>query len=174
MKKSKCRTRYVIYTDGSVMHHIDGDSKPGGWAAVIISTERLKIVAKRRNGEEKIFNVQGREGIKKRIKKIKGGSPNTTIMEMEMTAAIMGLKRTQKGSKVTLCTDSKILVSGMQNPNLFDAKKLKNKDLWQALHDLSADRFIKWVWVKGHSGIKHNETADARAKMAAKRLIKEQ
>jgi ribonuclease HI len=40
---------------------------------------------------------------------------------------------------------------------------VKNIDLWQALDELNQQHDVEWRWVKGHSGHRENEIADALA-----------
>jgi len=45
-----------------------------------------------------------------------------------------------------------------------DKKPVVNKDLWQKLDALNAERDIQWKWVKGHAGDVGNEKADELAR----------
>ena len=91
---------------------------------------------------------------------------------MELTAAIKALQYVERPSKIILTTDSEYVRKGItewiENWKMRDwktaAKKpVKNKNLWQALDELSKMHEINWKWVKGHSGHRENEIADALA-----------
>ena len=135
----------IIYTDGACQ----GNPGPGGWGAVLI--------------------------FEKNIKKISGYSPNSTNNKMELTAAIEGLKSLKQSCKVELFTDSQYVKKGMSEwiqgwilKNWVNAAKdpVKNKELWQELHELSKIHTVTWNWVKAHNGDKYNEEADRLATTA--------
>jgi len=94
---------------------------------------------------------------------------------MEMQAVIEGLKALKRDCNVTIFTDSKYVLQGLTEwmPNwkkrgwkTADNKPVKNMDLWQELDRLCATHTVSWQWVKGHSGDKSNERADALARGA--------
>lgn len=126
--------------------YTDGSHKEqyGSWAYVIVKNNKV------------IGEAFGRE-----IK--------TTSYRMEFQAAIEALKSLQKKSKVTIFTDSKILVDAM-NIHLKDWKangwlKAKNKpiphlDLVLILDELINKHKITWTWVRAHSGVQYNERCD--------------
>ena len=135
-----------VYTDGSCL---DNPGK-GGWAAIIINESR-------------------------RIE-IKGSKENTTNNQMELTAPIMALKKIPQGSKVQIFTDSKYVKSGItewinnwkkNGWKTADKKKVKNKDLWTKLDDLSNAFDIEWIWVKAHSTDALNNEVDLLARSSA-------
>ena len=137
--------RVEIFTDGACR----GNPGPGGWAAIL-----------RSGGHEK---------------EIFGGEPATTNNRMEMTAAIKALEALKKSSDVTLYTDSRYVMDGLQSwlPRwkangwkTSDKKPVKNDDLWRAL-DAGVQRHnVVWRWVEGHSGHPENERADLLARSA--------
>jgi ribonuclease HI len=45
-------------------------------------------------------------------------------------------------------------------------KPVKNKELWQELHQLNQKHKITWVWVRGHDGHPENERCDQLANEA--------
>lgn len=49
-------------------------------------------------------------------------------------------------------------------------KPVKNEDLWQCLDLVIQTHTIDWRWVKGHSGNKGNERADALANLGVDSL----
>ncbi len=135
-----------VYTDGSCLEN----PGKGGWAAIII-------------------NESGRT-------EIKGSKENTTNNQMELTAPIMALKEIPKGSKVQIFTDSKYVKSGItewihnwkkNGWKTADKKKVKNKDLWTRLDDLSKVFDIEWIWVKAHSTDVLNNEVDLLARSSA-------
>ena len=138
-----------IYTDGSCLENPGN----GGWAAIIIDDEK-KI-------------------------EIKGSKKNTTNNQMELTAAIEGLKVLKEPCKVKLYTDSKYVMDGINswianwkknNWKTASKKDVKNKDLWIELDAETCKHEIEWIWVKGHSGNIGNEKADALANMGIDNL----
>ena len=134
-----------IFTDGGCK----GNPGPGGYGCII------------RDGDH--------------VLELKGSHLQTTHNIMEMTAAIVALKKLSEPHQVTLSTDSQYLVKGMTEWITGWIKKgwktasrqpVKNKELWQELHDLSKKHQITWVWVKGHSGHAENERCYQLAKEA--------
>ena len=131
-----------IFTDGACK----GNPGPGGWGALLIY-----------NGKEK---------------ELFGGEPNTTNNRMELRAAIEALRALKEPCTVELTTDSNYVKNGIQSWlqnwkkngwRTAGKKEVKNKDLWQTLEALTQKHTIKWKWVKGHSGHRENEIADALA-----------
>jgi ribonuclease HI len=131
-----------IYTDGACR----GNPGPGGWGVLFIN-----------DGFEKTLY---------------GGDENTTNNRMELTAAINALSEVKEKSHVTLYTDSKYVMDGINKwiPNWKKRewktaanKPVKNKDLWQKLDDQVNRLTIDWFWVKGHDGNRGNEIADKLA-----------
>ncbi len=133
-----------IYTDGACR----GNPGIGGWGASL--------------------NYNGKR------KEIYGGEPETTNNRMEMTAVIEALKALKEPSDLTINSDSKYVLNGInewlpnwkkRNWKTASRKPVKNVDLWQALDALTQAHTIEWVWVKGHSGNPGNERADELANM---------
>ncbi|MDC3247831.1 ribonuclease HI [Gammaproteobacteria bacterium] len=131
-----------IYTDGACR----GNPGVGGWG-VLIEYE---------NHNKEMF----------------GGEKITTNNQMELMAAIQGLKALSEKCIVNLTTDSKYVMDGI-NSWIINWKKnnwknsqkqnVKNKDLWIQLDKLNSQHDVKWYWVKGHSGHPQNELADQLA-----------
>ena len=131
-----------IYTDGACR----GNPGVGGWGALI----------KYENHNKEIF----------------GGEKLTTNNQMELMAAIQGLKALSEKCIVNLTTDSKYVMDGINSwiknwkrNNWKNSQKqnVKNKDLWIQLDKLNEQHDVKWHWVKGHSGHPQNELADQLA-----------
>ena len=135
-------SKVEIFTDGACR----GNPGPGGWGALL------------RSGTTE--------------KPLYGGEPDTTNNRMELTAAIEALRALKRPCKVALTTDSQYVRKGITEwlPNLKKRNwktaakaPVKNADLWRALDELAAKHDIEWHWVKGHSGHRENELADALA-----------
>ena len=134
-----------IYTDGACR----GNPGIGGWG-VLIEYADIK-------------------------KEYFGGMHNTTNNQMELMAAIEGLKVLKESCQVNLITDSKYVMQGItswinnwKKNNWKNAAKkdVKNKNLWIELDKLVNKNKIEWEWVKGHSGNKFNEKVDELANEA--------
>jgi ribonuclease HI len=131
-----------VFTDGACR----GNPGPGGWGALL------------RFGDTE--------------KELWGGEAHTTNNRMELTAAIQALMALTRGCQVELTTDSQYVRKGVlewmhnwkKNGWKTAAKKpVKNSDLWQQLDALTQQHSIQWHWIKGHSGHRENEIADALA-----------
>ena len=108
------------------------------------------------------------------VKEIYGGEQETTNNRMEMMAVIQALATLTKASDVTLHSDSKYVLQGINDwmPNwkkknwkTAAKKPVKNVDLWKQIDQLAQQHTIQWVWVKGHSGNPGNERADELANL---------
>ncbi len=131
-----------IYTDGACR----GNPGDGGWG-VLIEFENFS-------------------------KEYFGGEKNTTNNQMELRAAIEGLKALKETCNVNLTTDSKYVMDGItswidnwKKNNWKNAAKkdVKNKELWIELDKFRSLHNVEWHWVKGHSGHEKNEIADLLA-----------
>ncbi len=120
-----------------IVIHTDGACKgnpgPGGWGTVI-----------EQNGNQQ---------------KLSGSEPQTTNNRMEMTAVIKGLEAVDPSAKVLISSDSTYVINTMTK----GWKRKANNDLWDQLDRLVRNRDISWRWVRGHSGDRGNELADALA-----------
>jgi ribonuclease HI len=129
----------TIYTDGGCAPN----PGPGGWAAIL--------------------QMGAHE------KELKGGEATSTNNRMELTAAIAALEALKWPCVVDLHTDSQYLRDGItryirnwkRNGWRTAAKEpVKNDDLWRRLDLAVARHTVRWHWVRGHSGDRHNERAD--------------
>ena len=142
-------TNVRLYTDGACL----GNPGPGGWAAIL-----------KWNGHEK---------------ELSGGLAHTTNNQMELQAAISGLKALTRPVDVTITTDSKYVMNGItswlagwkRNGWKTAAKKpVANQELWQALDAACQRHRVHWEWVKGHAGHPENERCDTLARAEAEAL----
>nr|WP_196806602.1 ribonuclease HI [Methylobacter luteus] len=136
--------RVTIYTDGACR----GNPGPGGWGVI------LKYKGK--------------------IKEMYGGELETTNNRMELTAAIQALEALTRPCTVELHIDSKYVLQGITEWMVNWKKRgwktaaktpVKNEDLWRRLDAAIESHDIEWRWIKGHSGDKGNERADALANL---------
>lgn len=139
----------TIYTDGAC----EGNPGPGGWGAIVIYQD----------GTEQIFC---------------GGNPETTNNRMELMAPITALENLRESSVVTVYSDAKYVVDGVEKGWARSWKSkgwirsngqpALNPDLWQRLLE-AIDRHTKvtFRWIKGHDGNPYNERCDRLAVEAA-------
>ena len=138
-----------VHTDGACL----GNPGPGGWAALL--------------------RYRGRE------REISGGEAMTTNNRMELTAAIMALEALREPCEVVLHTDSQYVRQGItlwmpnwlrRNWRTAGGDAVKNRDLWERLHQAASRHQVDWRWVKGHSGDPDNERVDQLAREQAQVL----
>jgi ribonuclease HI len=134
----------IIYTDGACR----GNPGRGGWGVIL--------------------------SYKATVKELYGGDEDTTNNRMELMAAIQALEALTKPCSVQLYSDSSYVLKGITEwmPNwkkrgwkTAARHPVKNVDLWQRLDTAIAQHNIEWKWVKGHSGDKGNDRADALANL---------
>jgi ribonuclease HI len=105
-----------------------------------------------------------------------GGRLITTNNRMELHAAINGVGTAeQMGAKqIRVFSDSRYVTTGgslwcvrwqSKNWMIRKGKAVKNSDYWQVGFNLfyKAGAEVSFEWVKGHSGLVHNEAADQLA-----------
>ena len=140
----------TIYTDGACK----GNPGPGGWGALL--------------------EYGGRQ------KPLQGSEMQTTNNRMEMMAAIVALEGLKEPCQITLNTDSKYLMTGLnewlpawkaRGWRTAGRQPVKNQDLWQRLDAAVQRHQIEWQWVKGHAGNRGNEAADRLANEAVAALL---
>jgi ribonuclease HI len=138
-----------IFTDGACK----GNPGPGGWGALL----RYGTIEK----------------------SLYGGEPETTNNRMELMAAIAALSALKEPCEVAITTDSQYVRKGItewlagwkRNGWRTAAKEpVKNADLWQRLDAENQRHKVSWHWVKGHSGHRENELADALANRGIEEL----
>ena len=105
-------------------------------------------------------------------KELSQGYKITTNNRMELTAVIKALEAIKTNNiKVTIYSDSKYVVESIEKGWIWNwekknFKKKQNIDLWKQFIPLYKKFNIKFVWVKGHAGIKENERCDELANLA--------
>lgn len=139
-------SRTIIFTDGSSR----GNPGPGGWGAVVVAGGK--------------------------VEELGGGQKHTTNNQMEIKAAIEGLKKVIKlgtsGKQLVpsvIYTDSSYLINGITKwvqsweKNDWKTKtktEVLNKKLWQELLKASKGKNIEWKYIGGHRGVLGNERCD--------------
>lgn len=135
-----------IYTDGSCLKN----PGPGGWAALLVMGSKEKMIS--------------------------GGLKDTTNNQMELMAAIEGLKALTRPCEVQLYADSQYVVKGMKewvtgwiknNWKTAAKKPVANQEFWQELVKAAERHTVTWHWVKAHAGHPENERVDEMARAQA-------
>ncbi|MBQ2839780.1 MAG: ribonuclease HI [Oscillospiraceae bacterium] len=142
--------KVTIYTDGAC----SGNPGPGGWGAIL-----------EYNGTEK---------------ELSGGEEMTTNNRMELTGVISALRALREPCEVSLYTDSKYIVDGInqgwaekwRSNGWMRNKKEKalNPDLWEELLNLIKTHQVTFIWVKGHAANPKNNRCDELAVAESKRF----
>lgn len=133
----------TIYSDGAC----SGNPGPGGFGAIL------------RYGAHE--------------KEICGGEAQTTNNRMELSGVLQALLLLKEPCEVTLCSDSKYVIDGLQKGwakswqkngwRKSDKKPALNADLWEALLAVAEPHTLHYHWIKGHAGHAENERCDALA-----------
>jgi ribonuclease HI len=141
----------TLYTDGAC----SGNPCPGGWGAIL--------------------EYEGHQ------KELSGGEANTTNNRMELSAVIAGLEALKEPCEVEIISDSKYVVSAINegwlrswiknNWKKSDKKPVLNVELWQKYIEVSQKHTLKFVWVRGHNGHEYNERCDAIAVAESEKFI---
>ena len=142
--------KLVAYTDGAC----SGNPGPGGWGVLLQALSNGKVVKER---------------------ELSNGEKLTTNNKMELRAAIAALEILDRTSEITIITDSKYVMNGIQtwlagwkknNWKTASKKPVKNEELWKRLDLLCGQHKVNWDWVKGHAGNMGNERVDKLARSA--------
>ena len=142
--------RLIAYTDGAC----SGNPGPGGWGVLLQALSDGKVVKER---------------------ELSNGERLTTNNKMELRAAIAALEILDRTSEITIITDSKYVMNGIQtwlagwkknNWKTASKKPVKNEELWKRLDLLCEQHEVNWKWVKGHAGDMGNERVDKLARSA--------
>ncbi|MDG1990103.1 MAG: ribonuclease HI [Dehalococcoidia bacterium] len=130
-----------IFTDGSCV----GNPGPGGWGTVFVQDDKI-------------------------IDQKFGHADDTTNNQMELTALLAALELTEEDSKISIYTDSQLLVNifnkWASNWEAMGWKRksgpIKNLELIKKIYILLQVRNgITILWIPAHSGYKWNEYADS-------------
>jgi ribonuclease HI len=110
-------------------------------------------------------------------RELSGGYQYTTNNRMELIACIVALEALKRKCDVTVFSDSKYVVNGIDkgwaakwkrnNWQRNSQDRAENVDLWERLLSLTEKHKVKFMWVKGHDGHLENERCDQLAKGAA-------
>jgi ribonuclease HI len=144
--------------------YCDGACSPnpglGGWGAIIIAPEKDN------------FRME-----------YSGSERDTTNNRMELTAALMALKKLKTPCRVEVFTDSKYLRNAFEEKWLdrwqknswrtAGKKPVQNEDLWRQLLKATETHHVKWNWVRGHADDAENNRADELAVAARVALAAE-
>jgi ribonuclease HI len=140
-----------IYTDGGCK----GNPGPGGWAAVIY------------------------EGPEPR--EISGAQRSTTNQQMELRAAIEGLRSLGSPSRVRIYSDSAYLINAFKEEWLdgwerngwrkANKKPVMNTDLWKELLQVTSPHEVEWIKVEGHAGNTANERCHQLVQVAINSVL---
>ena len=139
----------TLHTDGACL----GNPGPGGWAAILQWGEKESVLS--------------------------GGLADTTNNQMELMAVIMGLEALKRPVSITVVSDSRYVLNGIQNwiagwkrNGWKNAKKqpVANQELWQRLDAATQPHQIEWQWIKGHAGHPLNERCDELASAEARQF----
>ena len=142
--------RLIAYTDGAC----SGNPGPGGWCVLLQALSNGKVVKER---------------------ELSNGEKLTTNNKMELRAASAALEILDRTSEITIITDSKYVMNGIQtwltgwkknNWKTASKKPVKNEELWKRLDLLCEQHEVNWKWVKGHAGDMGNERVDKLARCA--------
>jgi ribonuclease HI len=137
-----------IFTDGSAI----GNPGVGGWGAVLMQGSKRWEMS--------------------------GGTPWTSISEMELFAAIQPLRALSHGVRVELRSDSECLIRGMhflvqrwrgQGWRNRRGSLIQHREHWEELLALDSKLQIRWCWLKGHNHHPIQSRADELAYCAARR-----
>lgn len=132
----------VIHTDGACR----GNPGPGGWGAIL--------------------EHDGRE------RELYGYEADTTNNRMELMAVIRALETLKRSCSVRTVTDSQYVMKGVtewmagwkrRGWRTASRKPVANRELWERLDRALERHTVEWQWVRGHTGQKGNERADALA-----------
>lgn len=107
---------------------------------------------------------------KTHIKEISQGFKNVTNNQMELMGAIVALESLKEPCEVILISDSKYVVSAINQNWIIgwikngwknsSKQPVKNKELWMRLIPLLNTHNVKVFWTKGHADDEGNNRAD--------------
>lgn len=133
--------KITLFCDGSSL----GNPGAGGWCAILCYGNNQKV--------------------------LQGGARAATNNQMELRAAIEGIKALKEPCDITLKSDSQYVCRGINEWlaqwKMTNFKGKKNKELWLEYEASAKPHKIRAVWIRGHSNIEENEECDRVAKMEA-------
>ena len=133
-----------LFSDGSCLDN----PGPGGWAYILEYGEHKKTAS--------------------------GGEAHTTNNQMELRAAIEGLKALKQPCRVRLYTDSSYVANAvnawLEGWVKKSFKNVKNVPLWQEYLAASEPHEVEAIWVKGHAGHPQIELCDEMAREQAVKI----
>jgi len=110
-------------------------------------------------------------------KELSGGFRMTTNNRMELMGVIAGLEALRESCEVTVVTDSRYVVDGVEkgwakrwkaNGWMRNSREAAiNPDLWERLLRAIAIHSVRFNWIRGHNGHAENERCDTLAVAAA-------
>ena len=140
-----------LFCDGAC----SGNPGPGGWGCIV--------------------EMDGHR------EELSGGLHRTTNNQMELQAMIEGLKTLKPGTSVCIVTDSEYVTKGVtswlagwvRNGWKSASKQpVKNRELWETIHELLQQYPHVVEWVRGHNGHPENERCDELARAAIQKIIR--
>lgn len=143
--KARALKKVRLITDGSCK----GNPGPGGWACLLKYDHH--------------------------VKEMYGHEPHTTNNQMEIQAAIEGLRALREPCDVTVVTDSEYLKNGItkwmpnwkrRNWRTATGDPVKNQEFWIELDKEAARHRTEWTWTKGHASNEENNRCDELAQQA--------
>lgn len=102
-----------------------------------------------------------------------GNAEHVTNNRMELLAAVRGLEKLVDSCRVTLISDSRYVIDGIQLVDGWirrgwrngSGRKVANRDLWERIVKVKNKHKIKLHWLKGHAGHVINEQVDSLAQL---------
>lgn len=115
------------------------------------------------------------------VEKLSGAERATTISCMEMTALLKALERFEDPRAFIIHTDSSMLMNAFTEGWIESWKRngwinskrkpVANRDLWEQLNEAACKHIsLRFVKVKGHSGLDYNDQVDELANRARTKL----
>lgn len=134
-----------------------------------ISTDGSVLASGRQKGKD-----QGPGGwaflVHETSEEISGCVESATNNQMELRAVIEAIRHIGIGHSIKIRTDSQYVSDAISNGNTIRS----NQAMWRDFMELTKDKAVRVVWIKGHNGDKHNERADSLARnqaMKAKQAV---
>jgi RNA-directed DNA polymerase len=125
---------------------------------ITVSTDGCIATQGRRRGKDQgpggwafVVHETGEEG--------SGRVASGTNNQMELRAVIEAIKSTDPRKSIIIRTDSQYVCNAIK----IQATIKTNNAMWREYEELTKDRRIKVIWIKGHFGDKYNERADRLA-----------